>query len=59
MTEGGGSTILVAHDFPDKLHTVGKPMEGHDIRLIAEDGREVAKGEIGEVVGRSDSIMTG
>ena len=59
MTEGGGTCILEAHNFPDKLHTVGKPAEGHDIRLIDEDGREVARGEVGEVVGRSASMMTG
>ncbi|HYF18033.1 MAG TPA: class I adenylate-forming enzyme family protein, partial [Ramlibacter sp.] len=34
MTEGGGTCILAAHEFPQKLHTVGKPAEGHDIRLI-------------------------
>ena len=44
MTEGGGATMLVAHQFPHKLHTVGQPMAGHDIRLIDEDGREVARG---------------
>ncbi len=59
MTEGGGTCILEAHNFPHKLHTVGKPAEGHDIRLIDEEGREVAPGEIGEVVGRSASMMTG
>jgi long-chain acyl-CoA synthetase len=59
MTEGGGTCILEAHNFPDKLHTVGKPAEGHDIRLIDEDGREVPAGEIGEVVGRSVSMMIG
>jgi long-chain acyl-CoA synthetase len=59
MTEGGGTCILEAHNYPDKLHTVGKTAEGHDIRLIDEDGREVAPGEIGEVVGRSGSMMTG
>jgi long-chain acyl-CoA synthetase len=58
MTEGGGTCILAAHEFPAKLHTVGKPAEGHDIRLIDEDGREVAAGELGEVVGRSGSMMT-
>jgi long-chain acyl-CoA synthetase len=58
MTEGGGTCILEAHDFPDKLATVGKPAEGHDIRLIDEEGAEVAAGEIGEVVGRSGSMMT-
>jgi acyl-CoA synthetase (AMP-forming)/AMP-acid ligase II len=59
MTEGGGSCVLLAHEFPHKLHTVGKPADGHDIRLIGEDGREVARGEVGEVVGRSDTMMTG
>lgn len=39
MTEGGGTCILEAHLHPDKLHTVGKPAEGHDIRLIDEEGR--------------------
>jgi long-chain acyl-CoA synthetase len=58
MTEGGGTCILAAHEFPDKLHTVGRPAEGHDIRLIDEDGREVARGEPGEVVGRSPAMMT-
>ena len=59
MTEGGGSCMLVAHEHPDKLHTVGQPMPGHDIRLIDEEGVELPHGEIGEVVGRSAGIMKG
>jgi len=59
MTEGGGSCMLFCHEHPDKLHTVGRPTEGHDIRLIGEDGREVAPGEPGEVVGHSAAIMNG
>jgi long-chain acyl-CoA synthetase len=59
MTEGGGTCILDAHAHRDKLHTVGRPAEGHDIRLIDEAGREVAVGEAGEVVGHSASMMTG
>jgi acyl-CoA synthetase (AMP-forming)/AMP-acid ligase II len=59
MTEGGGTFILAAHEFPDKLHTVGRPAPGHDIRLIDEDGRQVAVGEIGEVVGHSPAMMNG
>lgn len=58
MTEGGGTCVLDAHKHPDKLNTVGKPADGHDIRLIDEDGREVGHGQLGEVVGRSPSMMT-
>jgi long-chain acyl-CoA synthetase len=59
MTEGGGTCILQAHLHPTKLHTVGLPAEGHDIRLVDEDGREVPPGASGEVVGRSPGMMTG
>jgi acyl-CoA synthetase (AMP-forming)/AMP-acid ligase II len=59
MTEGGGTCMLEARAHPDKLHTVGKPVPGHDIRLIDERGREVGAGEAGEVVGHSPAIMTG
>jgi long-chain acyl-CoA synthetase len=59
MTEGGGSCMLIAHEHPDKLHTVGQPAPGHDIRLIDENGVEVARGAVGEVVGSSPLIMNG
>lgn len=59
MTEGGGTCVLMCNMFPNKLHTVGMPVPGHDIRLIDDDGREVAQGETGEVVGRSPAMMSG
>src|SRR3954452_19166227 len=59
MTEGGGTCILAAHEHPDKLHTVGKPFDGHDIRLIDEAGRELPRGATGEVVGHSAGMMAG
>jgi acyl-CoA synthetase (AMP-forming)/AMP-acid ligase II len=59
MTEGGGTVILAAHQFPDKLYTVGQPAAGHDVRLIDDAGNEVGPGEIGEVVGHSQGMMTG
>jgi len=59
MTEGGGTCILEAHLHPDKLHTVGRPAQGHDIRLIDEAGQEVAPGGAGEVVGHSPGMMKG
>ena len=65
LTEGGGTCILHAHLHPHKLHTVGRPAEGHDIRLIDEQGVEIprtpggASDGSGEVVGRSPGMMTG
>ncbi|MBA3837213.1 MAG: acyl--CoA ligase [Sphingomonas sp.] len=59
MTEGGGTTILNCTANPTKLHSVGQPAEGHDIRLIDEDDREVPPGAMGEVVGRSPTMMNG
>ena len=59
MTEGGGTCILEAHLHPTKLHTVGQAAEGSDIRLIDEEGREVAAGADGEIVGSSAGMMTG
>ena len=64
MTEGGGSCILYCHLHPTKLHTVGQPAEGHEIRLIDEDAREMPRtpgvpSEVGEIVGRSPSMMNG
>jgi acyl-CoA synthetase (AMP-forming)/AMP-acid ligase II len=58
MTEGGGTCVLQAHLHPDKLHTVGLRAPGHDIRLIDEEGRELAPGETGEVVGHSPAMMS-
>lgn len=59
LTEGGGRTELLVHRHPDKLHTVGRPSTGNDIRLIDEQGRELPRHETGEIVGRSATMMNG
>ena len=59
MTEGGGGTVLLAHETPDKVHTVGKPWPHIDVRLVGDDGCEVAPGEVGEIVGHSVNMMKG
>ena len=59
MTEGGVGTTLRAHEHPDKLDTVGIPNPGVEMFVIDEEGRVLPPGEIGELVGRSPSMMTG
>lgn len=59
MTEGGATCMLNATEHPDKLHTVGRPLPNHVVRLIDDDGHEVPTGEMGEIVGRSPAMMNG
>ena len=59
LTEGGGVTVLVADEQPDKLHTVGSPAEFSEIRIIGDDGKPLPQGEVGEIVGRSPTMMSG
>ena len=59
MSEGGVASYLDAAAYPDKLHTVGKPQPGVTLKVIDDDGREVEPGGIGELVGRSKTMMQG
>jgi acyl-CoA synthetase (AMP-forming)/AMP-acid ligase II len=42
-----------------KLDSVGKPVMSMKLRLIDKDGREVNRGEIGEIVLKGDSVSSG
>ena len=59
LTEGGGTCMLMAHEHPDKLHTVGQPAPGHELRVIDDAGNPLPAGQVGEVVGHSPIMMTG
>lgn len=59
LTEGGLTTMLDVKRFPDKRATVGRPPATARIRIVDEAGRELPVGAIGEVVGRSPSMMRG
>ncbi|QHE84454.1 class I adenylate-forming enzyme family protein [Hydrogenophaga sp. BPS33] len=56
-TEGGGSCMLDAQRYPDKLHTVGKPSAGSEFQVIDEQGHVLPQGETGEIVGRATTMM--
>ncbi len=59
LTEGGGLCTLDVGANPDKLDTVGKPAWGCDMRIIDEQGVELAQGQVGEIVGRGPVMMSG
>ncbi|GAB5489030.1 MAG: class I adenylate-forming enzyme family protein [Parasphingorhabdus sp.] len=59
MTEGGVVCILLAHEHPDKLHTVGKPFGASEVITVDERLNPLPPGEMGELVGRSETMMSG
>ncbi|MEE4199714.1 class I adenylate-forming enzyme family protein [Erythrobacter sp.] len=59
MTEGGVVCLLAAHEFPGKLHTVGRPAPGSELKVLDDEDREVAPGTPGNLVGRSQTMMSG
>lgn len=59
MTEGGVVCLLEAHKFPDKLHTVGRPAPGSEMKVLDDEDREVPPGTPGNLVGRSHTMMSG
>ena len=59
MTEGGVVCLLPAHEFPDKLHTVGRPAPGSELRVLDDHDRPVAPGQPGNLIGRSQTMMSG
>jgi acyl-CoA synthetase (AMP-forming)/AMP-acid ligase II len=59
MTEGGVVCLLAAHEFPDKLHTVGRPAPGSELKVLDDEDREVPPGTPGHLVGRSYTMMSG
>lgn len=58
LTEGGAVTVLEGRRHPDKLASVGRPA-GSDLRIVDEQGHDVAPGQAGEIVGRANSMMSG
>jgi long-chain acyl-CoA synthetase len=46
-------------DKPRKPGSVGTPVEGVEMRLVGDDGRDVAAGEVGEIAIRGHNVMKG
>ena len=58
LTEGI-MTILDKRDSVRKRGSVGSPMHYTDMRIVADDGRDLPPGEVGEIVGRGPMLMPG
>jgi len=58
LTEGF-MTVLDKNHYALKPNSVGPPQPFFEMRIITEQGREAAPGEIGEIVGRGPALMPG
>ncbi|MEM1052598.1 MAG: class I adenylate-forming enzyme family protein [Pseudomonadota bacterium] len=59
MTEGGVVCLLYAHEFPERLHTVGRPAPGSELKVLDDQDNEVPAGTPGNLIGRSQTMMSG
>ncbi len=61
QTEMTPIATLKVDSEPDKLRdrSVGRSLPGLDIRVVDEDGNDVPRGDIGEIIYHSDWIMKG
>lgn len=61
LTEGGVGTLFIGSIArqQDKLGSVGPALPGAILKIIDEQGNELATGQIGEIVGRSGSMSDG
>lgn len=65
-TDGGLQSVLSSADHrralreaPHLLGSLGKPAFGVDLRIVDEQGDDVPRGEVGEIITRSDAVMNG
>ncbi len=64
QTEFPAATFLSPEDHspdadPALLRSCGRACYGYDIRILDEQGAEVPRGTVGEIVGRGDNVMLG
>jgi len=58
LTEGF-ITVLDKNYYASKPNSVGPPQPFFEMRIINEQGKDLAPGEIGEIVGRGPALMPG
>ncbi|MFV0645468.1 MAG: acyl-CoA synthetase [Sphingomonadaceae bacterium] len=64
MTEMPAVTFLPekyhrGEDHAQKLKSAGQPSYGYEIRIVDQEGRDVPRGTLGEIIGRGDNVMRG
>lgn len=56
---GTGSTCVLGDPREDRLLTAGNPLPGAEVKLVDDDGNEVPRGEVGEIMLSGPSGVSG
>jgi len=64
MTETSGTIVALGPEDHDpegneRMRSVGKPLQGVELKIIDEAGKQLPAGEVGEIATRSDKNMKG
>ncbi len=55
-TESGAVTVVDSHEWLERPGTVGRPMQGGEVRIYDDDGTRLGPGEVGEVYTRLEFL---
>jgi fatty-acyl-CoA synthase len=58
-TETGMVTLAGPGDHLSRPGTIGRALRGNEIRLLGDDGREVPRGQVGELYARNSTMIAG
>jgi long-chain acyl-CoA synthetase len=59
LTESCPGVAVEREEMPRKPGSTGIPMEGVTVKIVDDDGKEVARGQVGEVIARGENISPG
>ncbi|MFF0189522.1 long-chain fatty acid--CoA ligase [Streptomyces sp. NPDC005244] len=59
LSETSPVAVFNPPDRPRKAGSIGLPIRGVEVRLVADDGATVSAGEVGEIAVRGENVMKG
>jgi long-chain acyl-CoA synthetase len=59
LSEASPSVASERESFPRKAGSTGRPLEGVEVKIVDDDGREQPRGQIGEICARGDNVSPG
>ncbi len=59
LTEASPCCSFNMLDRPQKAGSIGRALSGTEIKIVDEDGRELPRGEVGELIVKGDNVMQG